>query len=348
MKTPVISSVIDQKSIDKTISLINQSNNIVITTHLSPDGDAMGSTLALYHYLTKLNKNVQVLIPNSFPYYLKWMKGADEVINYEHKSDYANQLINKADLLFSLDYNIPKRIGFMGEVFEKSEVPKILIDHHLSPGNCFDVMISYPQISSTCELVFRLLYQANEYDKMDKVIAESIYCGMMTDTGGFTFNSNNPETYEIISLLLKKGIDKDSIYAKVFNNFKEVRLRLLGYILSQRMKIYPEHHAALIWLSREDQQQFNFTKGDTEGFVNYPLSIEDIIFSVFIREDEELVKVSLRSQGEFPANEFAGKYFSGGGHLNASGGEFYGAIEDAIKLFESGLDDYKETLTQNI
>lgn len=343
-----ISPLIDQKSVDNTMSLIKQSDNIVITTHLSPDGDAMGSTLALYHYLKKLNKEAVVIIPNAFPYYLKWLKGSKEVVNYEHQSDKAKHLIEQADLLFSLDYNITKRIGAMGYLFEKSKATKVLIDHHLSPGDCFDVLISYPQISSTCELIFRLLYQAGKHDEINETIAESIYCGMMTDTGGFTFNSNSPETYEIISLLLKKGIDKDAIYSKVFNNFKEERFRLLGYILSQRMKIYPEYHAALIWLSKEDQQQFNFTKGDTEGFVNYPLSIENIIFSVFIRDDEEYIKISLRSQGKFPANEFAGKYFNGGGHLNASGGEFHGTLDEAIRLFESGLNDYKEKLKLNI
>ncbi len=339
-----ITPIIDQKALDKTMSIIQQHDNIVITTHLSPDGDAMGSTLALFHFLKMKKKTVHIIIPNSFPYYLEWLKGSDLIINYELQTEQANQLIERAELLFSLDYNIPKRIGAVGDVFIKSNAKKILIDHHLDPGNCFDVVISYPTISSTCELVFRLLYQANKYEVINKTIAESIYCGMMTDTGGFTFNSNNPETYEIISLLLKKDINKDEIYSKVFHNFKEERLRLLGFILSQRMKIYADHHTALIWLSKEDQQQFKFTKGDTEGFVNYPLSIKNIIFSVFIREDNDLIKLSFRSQGKFPANEFAGQYFNGGGHLNASGGEFYGTMEEAIALFESGIEHYKETL----
>lgn len=343
-----ITSIISSKVVDRTMLMIEQHENIVITTHLSPDGDALGSTLALYHFLKMKNKNVHIIVPNSFPYYLEWLNGADRIINYEHQTEEANQLIKKANLLLSLDYNTPKRIGAMGDVFIKSDAKKILIDHHLDPGDCFDIIISHPAVSSTCELVFRLLYQANKYDIIDKTIAESIYCGMMTDTGGFTFNSNNPETYEIISLLLKKGINKDEIYSNVFHNFKEERLRLLGYILSQRMKIYDEYNAALLWLSKEDQQQFKFVKGDTEGFVNYPLSIKGIIFSVFIREDKDLIKISFRSQGKFPANEFAGKYFNGGGHLNASGGEFHGTIEQAIELFESGIEHYKETLKLNI
>ncbi|HBK31912.1 MAG TPA: DHH family phosphoesterase, partial [Porphyromonadaceae bacterium] len=174
-----------------------------------------------------------------------------------------------------------------------------------------------------------------------------IYCGMMTDTGAFTYNSSNPEIYEIISLLLRKNIDKDAIYSNVYNNYSENRFRLLGFTLSQRMKIYPESHAALIYLSREDQKPFHFSKGDTEGFVNYPLSIKNIIFSTFIREDDDLIKLSFRSQKNFACNEFAAEFFGGGGHLNASGGEFHGTMEDALQRFESGLEKYREKLKKN-
>lgn len=341
-----ISPVIDEKSIKKVAGFIKNSNNIVITTHLSPDGDALGSSLALYHFLKNNEKNVSVIVPNSFPYFLEWMEGADQIINYEFKSKTADRLIENADLIFSLDYNIPKRIGRMAESFISSHAAKILIDHHLLPGDCFDVIISYPQISSTSELIFRTLYQAGEFEAITRTIAECIYCGMMTDTGGFTFNSNNPEIYEIISLLLQKGIDKDVIYSRVFHNYNEERFRLLGYTLSQRMKTYPELHTALIWLSLEDQKQFVFSKGDTEGFVNYPLNIQGIVFSVFIREDENLIKISFRSQGSFPSNEFAASFFNGGGHLNASGGEFHGTMQEAITLFEEGLLQYREKLKE--
>lgn len=347
-KSNPISAIIEQNSVNEAMRYIDESSKIIITTHLSPDGDAMGSSLGLYHYIKKLGKQVHLIVPNSFPYFLKWMKGADEIINYEFNKAQADKHFEEADLIFSLDYNIPKRIGWMSEPFEKSNARKVLIDHHLAPGDCFDVVISYPQISSTSELIFRFLYQAEKFESIDFTIAETIYCGMMTDTGGFTFNSNNPEIYEIISLLLQKGIDKDVIYSRVYHNFNEERFRLLGYVLSQRMKIYPELHTALIWLSREDQNQFSFSKGDTEGFVNYPLSIQGVVFSVFIREDENLVKISFRSQGKFPTNKFADQYFNGGGHLNASGGEYYGTIEDAIALFEAGIEQYKEKLKESI
>lgn len=323
---------------------IEQSQHIIITTHLSPDGDALGSSLALYHFLKNRGKNVEVLVPNSFPYFLKWMQGAKDIVVFEYIPDAAKAKIADADLIFCLDYNVLKRIGDMGEFVAKNDATKILIDHHLNPGDSFDVVISRPKISSTSEMMFRFLYESGNAENIDTTIAECIYCGMMTDTGAFTYNSNDPEIFEIISLLLKKGVDKDATFSNVFNNYSENRFRLLGFVLSERMRIFPAHRAALIYLSREDQAPFSFNKGDTEGFVNYPLNIKDIVFSVFIREDEKLIKISLRSQGNFPCNQFAAEYFNGGGHLNASGGEHYGSMEEAIALFEQGVEKYKKLL----
>ncbi len=339
-----LSNVISQENVEKVFKLIDESGQILITTHLSPDGDALGSSLALYNYLLRKGKRVKIIVPNSYPYFLKWMQGTQKIGVYEYNPRAAQTIIENADLIFSLDYNIPKRVGEMGVFLEKSSAHKILIDHHLFPGDMFDVIISYPEISSTSELVFRLFYQADEYDDMDRIEAECIYCGMMTDTGGFTFNSNSAEIFQIISLLLRKGIDKDAIFAKVYNNLSEDRFRLLGFTLLHRMKIYPDLHAALIYLSKEDQSQFKYNKGDTEGFVNYPLSIEKIVFSAFIREDEGLIKLSFRSHNNFPSNEFAAEFFGGGGHLNASGGEFYGTLQDSIAHFEKALERYADKL----
>lgn len=339
-----LSEVIDKSSVQQVRELIENSSQILITTHLSPDGDALGASLGLYHFLKLKKKDVKLMVPNSFPYFLKWMAGSGDILVYENNPKAAQVIFDHADLIFSLDYNIPKRIGNMASLLEKSAARKVLVDHHLFPGDNYDVVISYPGISSTSELIFRLLYQADRYEEIDKTVAECIYCGMMTDTGGFTFNSNNPEIYLIISLLLRKGIDKDRIYSLVYNNLTEDRFRLLGFTLSQRMKVYPELHTALIWLSLEDRKQFSYNKGDTEGFVNYPLSIKDIIFSAFIREDEEMVKLSFRSQGSFPTNEFAAQFFHGGGHLNASGGEHYGTLDEAVSRFEDGIGLYAEKL----
>lgn len=340
-----LTPLIGDQQILQTKKQIDEAHKIVIVTHLSPDGDAMGSSLGLYHYLRSMGKEAKVVVPNAFPYFLKWMDGAKDVVVNTYIPDVAEAMIKNADLIFCLDFNTLKRIGVLGDHVEQSAAKKILVDHHLNPDENFDVVISYPKISSTCEIVFRLMAQMDGgLDNVSTVIAECIYTGMMTDTGGFTYNSNDPEIFEIISLLLKKGIDRDHIYRSVFNNYSDQRFRLLGYTLSQRMKIYPEHKASLIYLTKDDQSQFSLTKGDTEGFVNYPLSIKGILFSVFIREDGELTKISLRSQGTFPCNEFAADYFNGGGHLNASGGEFYGEIEDAISLFEEGLEKYAEIL----
>lgn len=346
--TSPISELIQPEKVIAIMDAVERSEKIVITTHLSPDGDALGSSLALYHYLKGRGKQVRMIVPNSFPYFLKWMKGANEVEVYEYNPSAGSHLLLHADLIFALDYNIPKRTGDMGPSLEASPAKKILIDHHLFPGDIFDITVSHPEISSTSELIFRLLFQAGQYDELTLAEAECIYCGMMTDTGGFTFNSNDPEIFEIISLLLRKKIDKDAIYSHVYHNYSEARFRLLGFTLSQRMQIYPDLHAALLYLSKEDQSQFRFGKGDTEGFVNYPLSIKNIIFSTFIREDEGMIKLSFRSQLTFPCNEFAADFFNGGGHLNASGGEYYGAFEEALQIYTDGLKAYESKLKQAI
>lgn len=344
--TESLSDIIPPEKVEEIMASIDRCEKIVITTHLSPDGDALGSSLALYHYLKNRGKQARIIVPNSFPYFLKWMKGANEIAIYEYNPEAATHILANTDLIFCLDYNILKRVGAMGSALAASPATKILIDHHLSPGNDFDVIASYPEISSTSELVFRLLFQAGKYDNLTRTEAECIYCGMMTDTGGFTYNSSDPEIFEIISLLLRKGVDKDAIYSHVFHNYSADRFRLLGFTLSQRMEVYPELHAALIHLSKEDQAPFRFSKGDTEGFVNYPLSIKNIIFSTFIREDEGLIKLSFRSQKSFPCNEFAAEFFNGGGHLNASGGEFYGTYEEALHTFERGLKQYEAKLKE--
>ena len=237
------------------------------------------------------------------------------------------------------------RIENMADSVGASSARKILIDHHLHPDNFCRITISHPEISSTSELVFRLICRMGYFSEISRAAAECIYTGMMTDTGGFSFNSNNPEIYFIISELLSKGIDKDEIYRKVYNTYSECRLRLMGYVLSQ-MRVYEECHSALITLTVAEQNQFKYQKGDSEGFVNIPLSIKDVRFSCFLREDTEkdMIKISLRSVGDFPCNKVAAEYFNGGGHLNASGGEFYGTMEGAIARFGEALKAFEPLL----
>ena len=344
----MLSKVISQANIDHVEKWFVRADKVVILSHVSPDGDAIGSSLGLYHFLTSQDKTVHVIVPNAFPDFLKWMPGAKDIIQYNRYKDFADKLINEADVLCVLDLNVLSRLDEMKDVVEKSPARKMLVDHHLYPGDFARITISHPDISSTSELVFRLICQLGNFSDITKEGAECIYTGMMTDTGAFTYISNNRETYFIIGELLSKGIDKDEIYRKVYNNCSEGRLRLKGYVLHEKMQLFPQFRSALITLSREEQQKFHYMKGDTEGLVNIPLTVKDICFSVFLREDTEkdMIKISLRSEGTFPCNKVASEFFNGGGHLNASGGEFYGPMEDAVALFKQALVKYEDLLLE--
>lgn len=345
----MLTKIIQEDKLRKAQTYVEKGESFVIVTHVSPDGDALGSSLGLYHFLSNYGKdNVTVIVPNDFPAFYKWMPGVKDIVIYEKYREFADQLIADADVIFCLDFNEPKRIEKMAPAVVASGGRKVLIDHHLNPADFCRVVISYPQVSSTSELVFRFICRMGLFDEIDKKVAECIYTGMMTDTGAFTYNSNTPEIYTIVSELLKKGVDKDLIYRKVNHVYSECRLRLMGYVLYEKMKLYPEEKAALITLSKEEQDRFGYQAGDTEGFVNLPLQIVNTLFTVFLREDSDYIKVSLRSVGEFPCNEFAKQYFNGGGHKNASGGEFYGTLADAVKFFEKGLKVFNPNKTEEI
>ena len=342
----MLSKVISQANIDHVEKWFERAEKIVIVTHVSPDGDAIGSSLGLWHFLESQEKNVNVIVPNAFPDFLRWMPGAKDIIRYDKYKEFADKLIAEADVICCLDFNALSRIDAMADAVAASKGRKMMVDHHLYPGDFCRIVISHPEISSTSELVFRLICRLGYFEDITKEGAECIYTGMMTDTGGFTYNSNNREIYFIISELLSKGIDKDEIYRNVYNTSSEGRLRLMGYVLYDKMQVFPEFNSALIWLTKEEQGKFQYVTGDTEGFVNIPLSIKNVRFSVFLREDTEknMIKVSLRSVGTFPCNKVAADFFNGGGHLNASGGEFYGTMEEAIGLFKQALLKYEELL----
>ncbi|SEF40920.1 DHH family phosphoesterase [Parabacteroides chinchillae] len=345
----MITKIIHEEKIQKAKKYVEKGESFVIVTHVSPDGDALGSSLGLYHFLTAYGKdNVSVVVPNGFPSFYNWMPGRKDIVIHEKYPDFAEQLIREADVIFCLDFNEPKRIEKLAPVVIAAEGRKVMIDHHLNPADFCRVIMSYPEMSSTSEMVFRFICRMGMFDLLDKNAAECIYTGMMTDTGSFTYNSNKPEIYTIISELIKKGIDKDLIYRQVNQVYSESRLRLMGYVLYEKMKIYPGCHTALITLSDEELKRFHYATGDTEGFVNLPLSIEGICFSVFIREDSDYMKISLRSVGDFPCNQFASKYFSGGGHKNASGGEYYGTLSDAVAVFEKGLEEFNPNKMEDL
>lgn len=345
----MLSKVILQANIDKVETYFERAGKLVIVTHVSPDGDALGSSLGLYHFLSSQGKTVNVIVPNAFPDFLRWMPGAKDIIRYDKYAEFADKLIGEADVICCLDFNALSRIDKMSKVVGEAPGRKVMVDHHLDPEPFCNVTISHPEISSTSELVFRLICRMGCFDDISFEGAECIYTGMMTDTGGFTYNSNSREIYFIISELLSKGIDKDEIYRRVFNTYSEGRLRLMGYVLYEKMQVFAQFRSALIWLTKAEQGQFQYMKGDTEGFVNMPLQIKGICFSVFLREDTEknMIKVSLRSVGKFPCNKVAAEFFNGGGHLNASGGEFYGTVDEAIELFKRALVKYENLLLQN-
>ncbi len=345
----MLTKIISQAKIDKVKTYFEKGENFVIVSHVSPDGDAIGSSLGLYHFLTGMEKNVHVIVPNAFPDFLRWMSGAKDIIRYDKYVEFADKLIAEADVICCLDFNALSRIDAMGKAVGESPARKVMIDHHLYPEDFCRVTISHPEITSTCELIFRLICRLGCFEDITREGAECIYAGMMTDTGGFTYASNSREIYFIISELLSKGIDKDEIYRKTFNTYSEDRLRLMGYVLYEKMQVLPQFRSSVIWLTRKEQDRFHCVKGDTEGFVNMPLQMKDVIFSAFFREDAEkkMIKVSLRSVGDFPCNLVASEFFGGGGHKNASGGEFYGTMDECLETFKRAIIKFEDQLTQH-
>ena len=349
------------------LSYIQQAHKVAIFTHQSPDGDAMGSSLAMYHYIISLGKEAQVIVPNAFPDFLAWMPGADSVLLYDTHQAQADAYLDAADLVICTDFNAPSRIGALGDKMLSLTCPKVMIDHHLHPSDFADFIVSVPEASSTCELVYEVLMNSqdplakrplsnSEASNTQRNIAQCLYTGLMTDTGNFSYNSNRPQIYPMIASLIEAGVDKDAIYNAVFNQYSVDRMKLVGYCLYQKMRVFPEHHAALIYLNRKELYRFNFQKGDAEGIVNMPLQSKDIHYSIFMREDKATpdemaknggiktkIKLSFRSQGDRPVNVFASEVFNGGGHANAAGGEYYGPLPEAVQLF---LDNYAKYFEQ--
>jgi bifunctional oligoribonuclease and PAP phosphatase NrnA len=340
----MISKIIAEDLITKVKKAIDNVDKIVIVAHVGPDGDAIGASLALWHYLMTVEKEPVIIVPNPFPNFLTWMPGAECILDYESQKEKSDEMIASAELIFALDFNTASRLGDMADAVLIAPADKILVDHHLHPDTFAKIKISYPEISSTSELIFRLICRMGDFSMINLACAECIYTGMMTDTGGFTYNSNNQEIYTIIAELIKLGVDKDEIYRKVFNTYSVDRLRLMGFCLYHKMKIYPEYRAALITLTKKELDEFNYINGDAEGFVNIPLSIAGVDFSVFMREDTDKIKISFRSQGTFPANKVAADLFNGGGHLNAAGGESKLTLDESVKKFEEALPDYQDFL----
>ena len=328
-------------------SLIADAETIVLCCHQNPDGDAMGSMLGWGAVLQQMGKEPLMVVPDQYPDYLQWLPNTEKVVRYDKREEFVDTVLKIADLVFCLDFNSLSRTDEMEESLKRSPAKKVLIDHHPQPDVDATLCFSQPEASSASELVFRIVWQLGLFEELGKHFAVPVYCGMMTDTGGFTFNSNDPDVFFIISQLLTKHINKDKIYRNVYHNYSEHRLRMVGFVLCNRLVVDEKRHAAYYTLTRDDLKQFHFVKGDAEGLVNMPLQIKGLKLSISLREDTErdnLVWVSLRSVDAFPCNKVAEQFFNGGGHLNASGGRVYGSIDDAVQVVKEALQTYEEEL----
>ncbi len=326
--------MIDLSKYTKELSkLFSSSENILIICHINPDGDAVGAQLALYHYFKAKGKNVSLLAPNYLQEFLKWLDGADQINIFIKDRKQSRILIDKADLIVMVDFNHPGRLGEAEDSVTASKAKKVVIDHHLDPENFADLIISDPGKCSTSELVHELICEINGEEFMNRSYAEALYVGIITDTGNFEHGAYSSRTFRIVADLLDSGIVKEKIINLIYNNFSSDRIRLQGFALNQRMVVLPEFKTAYIYLSKDDMKAYNHVKGDTEGFVNMPLSIKGINFSALFIEKDNFIKLSFRSKGQFPSNEFASLYFSGGGHLNASGGEYTDTLDNTIAYF---------------
>lgn len=325
--------------------LLKTPKQIVIVPHKNPDGDAIGSTLGLYLYLLKHKQNVTVIAPNDYPDFLKWMPGESKILKYEFQKEVSDILISQAEVIFTLDFNALNRTGDMEEALTSSKALKIMIDHHQQPDNYATYMYSDVSMSSTCEMVYNFIEMLGDKNLIDQDIASCLYAGILTDTGSFRFPSTTSKTHQIAGNLIKKGANHSEIYNQIFDNNSYERMQLLGCALSN-LKILTEYRTAYITLSQEELNQFNYKKGDTEGFVNYALSLNNIIFAAIFIEDSQnnIVKISLRSKGNFSVNEFSRTHFEGGGHTNAAGGKSNLNLKSTVENFISILSLYKNAL----
>lgn len=333
------------KNLEGLKSLLFNPQKIFITTHPRPDADALGSSLGLANYLKKYGHDVSVVTPTSYPQFISWMKGNEEVIIYKGNEDQAKQKLDEADLIFCLDFCNLNRIDELGDLIrEKSETPKVLIDHHIDPEDFAEFQLWSSDASATAELIYDFIIQMGDEDKIDVDIAECIYAGIMTDTGSFRFPATSPKVHLTIAELIKKGVQNAKIHRLVYDNNPETKLRFLGHCLSNLLVVRKDLGAAYIAIPLSDKKKFNAQLGDTEGIVNYALSINGIKFASLIKEEEDMVKFSFRSTGDFSVNEFAKENFNGGGHKNAAGGRSDLSFKETIAKFEDLLIRYKDKI----
>ncbi len=324
------------------VNAIQEANNIVITSHKSPDGDSIGSSIAMLEFCKSLGKNAIICHPDPAPDFLMWLQGTNEILSFEKNEKLVQEKIQNADLIFCLDYNETGRLGRdMQPFLDAASAKKIMIDHHLNPSGFADINLSDPTICSTCQIIYDMIEFSENLHLLNDSIGTALYLGIMTDTGSFRFPSVQVRTHHILGSLIENGVKHYEIHENVFDTNTLDRLRLRGYACSEKLEILAANKVAIISLTKEELKRFNHQKGDTEGLVNVALSIQGMRAAVLFTEADEYVKISFRSKGkENPINELASNYFSGGGHANASGGRFDGSIDDAIKLFKEVVSNY--------
>lgn len=329
-------------------NFISQYKRVVIVSHVNPDGDAIGSSLAFYYFLLKFGIDAKVIIPNDFPSFLAWMPGVENILTYDKNPEKGLEYLNNADLICYLDFNHPSRTGLVhNDLCHCKKTPRLLIDHHRDTDySQFAMYLSVAETSSTSELVAELI-QYHGFEKyLDDKIATCLLVGIMTDTGSFAHSIYHPETFEICGKMISPTVDYQLIHSKIYNTFSENRLRLLGYCISNRMTTLNEYHTAYIYLTKSDLETYNYQVGDTEGVVNFPLMIDNIKMAVLITERQGVIRFSFRSKGDFSVHELAKAHFNGGGHTNAAGGTLECGIEQAIEKFLDVLPQYKSLLNQ--
>lgn len=339
--------ILTEEELGRFSALVEKAEKVVICAHVSPDGDAIGSTLALKHWLTRKGKLVTVVVPNAFPDFLHWMPGAQDVKVYLKHEEEVKPFVAEADLFLITDLNDSSRMQELKACVLANPAPKIMIDHHLNPTDFCQLVVSRPDMCASAEVICHLLHQLGELEQITVEEATCLYAAMMCDTGSFTFNSNRAVVYECISYLLNRGIDKDRIYRNVFWTYSLARMRLMGYLLYVKMETLPELHASIITFTNQERKMLGVKNGDTEGIVNMPLQISGMRLSVFLSEDTEHageVKVSLRSVDDFPCNDMSARFFNGGGHKNASGGRLYCSMDEAILKVRKAIESYAHLL----
>lgn len=333
-----------QDRIQQALELIHKAEKIIITTHVSPDGDAIGSSLGLYHFLKLLGKQATIITPNDFPEFLKWMKDSDRIVPFLDQPEKAKQLTAEADLMFCLDFNDLSRLDKYSEFALASTAKKIMIDHHEQPKDFAVLMFSDPKMSSTCEMVYDFVVAAGKKQEIHADMAACLYTGLTTDTGSFRHSCTLPSTHYAAAELIKAGADNAKIAQRVNDTNSFERLRLIGYTLSNKMVYLPEFKTIYMYLNKAELEEFKYKDGDTEGLVNYGLSVGAVKMSVFMKEGDGKIKMSFRSKGSFSVQQLAKTHFNGGGHHNASGGASYESLEATISKLVSVLPEFKEEL----